>query len=162
MSVNSVLLSQPELCSLRQLPPDPPSIPLPAVFFALAATALLVIVSVSVPIWNSVRFLEATLDGQQLIMGNWGYCLGSTCTSSKLGYGLQSTVQNLLDAKCTCPLDLAFPLLQGTDLGFVLRKSDNGAVLENVRSAHRTSRLLHTSDLLSIPSFLSSLLSRSS
>lgn len=49
----------------------------------------------SVPIWNSVRFLEATVDGQQLAAGVFGLCYGQTCTSSSLGYNIST----LLDAK---------------------------------------------------------------
>jgi len=55
----------------------------------LAATVLMVIVSVSVPVWKSVHFLEATLaNGQVITMGNWGVCIADTCSKSKLGYNI--------------------------------------------------------------------------
>jgi len=55
----------------------------------LAATVLLVIVSVSVPVWKDVYFLEATLQtGEKLKLGNWGTCIGNSCSKSKLGYDI--------------------------------------------------------------------------
>ncbi|CDZ97306.1 Actin cortical patch SUR7/pH-response regulator PalI [Phaffia rhodozyma] len=65
----------------------------PGFFFAFAAMVLLVIVSVSVPIWDSVYFLKATLNSETVTFGNWGYCVqGGSCTSAKYGYDLTSTL----------------------------------------------------------------------
>ncbi|KAL8276811.1 hypothetical protein RQP46_010742 [Phenoliferia psychrophenolica] len=56
----------------------------------LAATALLIVVSVSVPIWNSVYFLKATSGASVLTLGNWGTCLGDVCSKARLGYNVES------------------------------------------------------------------------
>ncbi|ORY56812.1 SUR7/PalI family-domain-containing protein [Leucosporidium creatinivorum] len=62
----------------------------------LAATVLLIVVSVSTPIWESVYFLKADIVGggsstNGLIkLGQWGYCVGSACSKSKLGYDLDA------------------------------------------------------------------------
>ncbi|KAK4051556.1 hypothetical protein OIV83_002696 [Microbotryomycetes sp. JL201] len=63
--------------------------------FILAATVLLILVSVGTPIWNEMDFLRArlTAGGDLLRMGNWGYCYGNACTSSKLGYNLDFITQ---------------------------------------------------------------------
>ncbi|KWU41618.1 pali-domain-containing protein [Rhodotorula sp. JG-1b] len=68
----------------------------PGTIVVLAATVLLVLVSVSVPITKSIYFLKAniTADVQGIdikgtvTLGCWGYCVGDTCTPSKLGYNL--------------------------------------------------------------------------
>ena len=64
---------------------------------------LLVLVSVSVPITKSIYFLKAniTADVQGIdikgtvTLGCWGYCVGDTCTPSKLGYNLGALFQSL-------------------------------------------------------------------
>ncbi|GAA5894908.1 hypothetical protein JCM6882_008239 [Rhodosporidiobolus microsporus] len=60
------------------------------------ATVLLILVSVSTPLLKSIWFLRAELDlevsGRTIsgdaTLGAWGYCVGDTCTSAKLGYSL--------------------------------------------------------------------------
>lgn len=54
-------------------------------FLYFAAMVLLVIVSVSTPIWDNVGFLKGTLNGQSFHAGVWGYCFGGVCT--KAGFG---------------------------------------------------------------------------
>lgn len=51
----------PRVVTLTPLVQDMGAVHLVGVFFLLAATALLVIVSVSVPVWNSIYFLRADL-----------------------------------------------------------------------------------------------------
>lgn len=72
----------------------------------LAATALLIVVSVSLPVWDvspplldrravavpdppspqRVYFLDAAISGSgNLRMGNWGTCMGDVCSKAKLG-----------------------------------------------------------------------------
>lgn len=75
-------------------------------FLLFAATVLMVVVSVGLPVWNEIYFLRLSLSGsstlstltsnQSLLFGPWGICYGSTCTASKLGYNL-SFVESLTD-----------------------------------------------------------------
>ncbi|GAA5974787.1 hypothetical protein JCM5350_001293 [Sporobolomyces pararoseus] len=71
----------------------------PGTIVVLAATVLLVLVSVSTPLLKSIYFLEANLKSGNysgtVRLGAWGYCVGGTCTSPKLGYSLN--VAELLD-----------------------------------------------------------------
>ncbi|BGP28036.1 pal1-like protein [Rhodotorula toruloides] len=55
-------------------------------FLFLSAMALLIVASVSSPIWNSVGFLHGSLNGQGFTFGNWGYCIAGRCSKSMLGY----------------------------------------------------------------------------
>ncbi|GAA5884220.1 hypothetical protein JCM6882_002184 [Rhodosporidiobolus microsporus] len=55
-------------------------------FFLLAATALLVVVSVTAPIWDTVGFLKGDIQGLSFTFGNWGYCTANGCSSARLGY----------------------------------------------------------------------------
>ncbi|KAK4056383.1 hypothetical protein OIO90_002526 [Microbotryomycetes sp. JL221] len=62
----------------------------------LAATVLLILVSVGTPIWDQMSFLESNLvaGGNSLLrMGQWGYCFGNSCTGSSLGYNLDFITQ---------------------------------------------------------------------
>ncbi|BGP43902.1 hypothetical protein JCM10450v2_008103 [Rhodotorula kratochvilovae] len=43
-------------------------------FLLFAAMALLVVASVSSPIWDNVGFLKGTINGVRSTFGNWGYC----------------------------------------------------------------------------------------
>lgn len=58
----------------------------------MIALQLLILVSVSTPLLKSIYFLEANLSSGSFSgtvrLGAWGYCVGSTCTSPKLGYSL--------------------------------------------------------------------------
>ncbi|KAM0751013.1 pali-domain-containing protein [Meredithblackwellia eburnea MCA 4105] len=54
----------------------------------LGATVMLIIVSVGLPVWDSVYFLKANLNGQLIRMGQWGVCIGNQCSHKKLGYDL--------------------------------------------------------------------------
>ncbi|BGP31106.1 hypothetical protein JCM10296v2_002870 [Rhodotorula toruloides] len=77
-----------------------PAMPHPLVtlgtIVVLAATILLVLVSVSVPLLKSIYFLKAfistSVGGTKIsgtvTLGTWGYCVDGTCTSAKLGYSL--------------------------------------------------------------------------
>ncbi|GAA5892768.1 Rim9p [Sporobolomyces salmoneus] len=71
----------------------------PGTIVVLAATVLLILVSVSTPLLKSIYFLEANLSSGNYLgtvrLGAWGYCVGGTCTSPKLGYSLN--VAELLD-----------------------------------------------------------------
>ncbi|GAA5992744.1 hypothetical protein JCM10908_006912 [Rhodotorula pacifica] len=68
----------------------------PGTLVVLAATVLLVLVSVSVPITKSIYFLKANIVASvegiditgTVTLGCWGYCIGDNCTASKLGYNL--------------------------------------------------------------------------
>ncbi|GAA5902184.1 uncharacterized protein JCM6883_001322 [Sporobolomyces salmoneus] len=55
-------------------------------FALFAAMALLIVASVSSPIWDSVGYLKGTINGQGITFGNWGWCTSAACTSAKLGY----------------------------------------------------------------------------
>jgi len=46
---------------------------------------LLIFVSVSVPVWNDISFLDARIDGRAIKYGVWGY----TGSKATLGYSLQ-------------------------------------------------------------------------
>jgi len=71
------------------------------------AMGLLIIVSVSTPIWKDVYFLKATLaqatgtvPAGTLKVGMWGYCVGSTCSSKTFGYNIDFiTAANASHAK---------------------------------------------------------------
>lgn len=54
-------------------------------FLYFAAMVLLVIASVSSPIWDNVGYVKGQLNGQHFVGGNWGYCFGGVCTPSSLG-----------------------------------------------------------------------------
>ncbi|GAA5984052.1 hypothetical protein JCM5350_005005 [Sporobolomyces pararoseus] len=55
-------------------------------FALFAAMALLIVASVSSPIWDSVGYLKGEIQGQGITFGNWGWCTSAACTSAKLGY----------------------------------------------------------------------------
>ncbi|GAA6006672.1 hypothetical protein JCM11491_003138 [Sporobolomyces phaffii] len=58
-------------------------------FALFAAMALLIVASVSSPIWDHVGYLKGTINGQDITFGNWGWCTSAACTSAKLGYPRQ-------------------------------------------------------------------------
>ncbi|GAA5971950.1 hypothetical protein JCM11641_001583 [Rhodosporidiobolus odoratus] len=68
----------------------------PGTLVVLAATILLILVSVSTPLLKSIWFLKASIDvsvgstdiSGQVTLGAWGYCVGDTCTDARLGYSL--------------------------------------------------------------------------
>lgn len=68
----------------------------PGFIVTLIATALLAVVSFSVPYFKSVYFLQASLADQgitgNVTFGTLGYCLhfqsNTTCSSPKIGYEL--------------------------------------------------------------------------
>ena len=63
----------------------------PGLFFAFAAMALLIFVSVSPPVWDRVNFLEATIGGQTSIYGVFARCVsGQSCGNgdASIGYNL--------------------------------------------------------------------------
>ncbi|GAA6061519.1 hypothetical protein JCM10212_004509 [Sporobolomyces blumeae] len=55
-------------------------------FALFAAMALLIVASVSSPVWNTVGYLKGEIQGASVTFGNWGFCLSGQCTSGKLGY----------------------------------------------------------------------------
>jgi hypothetical protein len=64
----------------------------PGLFFAFAAMALLIFVSVSPPVWDKVNFLDATIGGQNSIYGVFAKCVqGQACSNgdASIGYNLQ-------------------------------------------------------------------------
>ncbi|CEQ41087.1 SPOSA6832_02778, partial [Sporobolomyces salmonicolor] len=52
-------------------------------FALFAAMALMIVVSVSSPIWDNVGFLKGHISGQSFTLGNWGYCLMKVGGSSR-------------------------------------------------------------------------------
>lgn len=62
-------------------------------FLYFAAMVLLLIASVSAPIWDNVGYVKGTLNGQKFVGGTWGYCFGGVCTNSNLGYDQQRLAQ---------------------------------------------------------------------
>ncbi|ORY91666.1 SUR7/PalI family-domain-containing protein [Leucosporidium creatinivorum] len=60
----------------------------PGTIVVFAATVLLILVSVSVPILKSIYFLKAEISGVEITFGAWGYCSASNCTTASLGYSL--------------------------------------------------------------------------
>ncbi|KAF8609969.1 pali-domain-containing protein [Ceratobasidium sp. AG-I] len=61
---------------------------MPGLFFCFAACVLLVIVSVSSPIWDAVSFLNASIGGREVHFGVFGY----TGSARKLGYTIDPSV----------------------------------------------------------------------
>ncbi|KAK4055716.1 hypothetical protein OIV83_000262 [Microbotryomycetes sp. JL201] len=60
----------------------------PGTIVVLAATILLVLVSVSAPILKSIYFLKANIAGQDIVLGCWGVCVNGECSKTRLGYSL--------------------------------------------------------------------------
>lgn len=64
----------------------------PGLFFCFAAMVLLIFVSVSVPVWNDIYFLDAHIGGvRDVRFGIWGFTgsekhLGYTFDPSILGF----------------------------------------------------------------------------
>lgn len=61
------------------------------------ATVLLIIVSISAPIWKEVFFLKATVGGTEIRLGCWGYCGSTGCTKTTLGYSLGELRSSFVD-----------------------------------------------------------------
>jgi len=64
---------------------------LPGLFFCFAATVLLVVVTVSSPVWESVSFLDVTTGGKATKFGVFGYtgskvAVGYTFAPAQLGF----------------------------------------------------------------------------
>ncbi|CAE6339881.1 unnamed protein product [Rhizoctonia solani] len=64
---------------------------LPGLFFCFAACVLLVIVTVSAPIWNDVSFLNASVAGREIHFGVFGY----TGSERRLGYEIDPAILGL-------------------------------------------------------------------
>jgi hypothetical protein len=72
-------------------------------FFLGIATILLLLVSVSAPIWHKLAFLKVTIGGSHgtstLSFGNWGYCLlqtgGDVCSGRSIGYDMARIVSSM-------------------------------------------------------------------
>jgi len=57
----------------------------PGIFFCSSAMILLIFVSVSVPVWEDISFLDTRINGKVVKYGVWGY----TGSKATLGYSLQ-------------------------------------------------------------------------
>ncbi|KAF8309509.1 pali-domain-containing protein [Clavulina sp. PMI_390] len=66
----------------------------PGVFFCFAAMVLLIFVSVSVPVWDKITFLDSEIAGKAIGWGVWGY----TGSSKGLGYTIDSSALGLNDS----------------------------------------------------------------
>jgi hypothetical protein len=64
---------------------------IPGLFFCFAACVLLIIVSLSAPIWNDVSFLNASVDGREVHFGVFGY----TGSAHKLGYTINPSILSI-------------------------------------------------------------------
>ncbi|CAE6416243.1 unnamed protein product [Rhizoctonia solani] len=64
---------------------------LPGLFFCFAACVLLIIVTLSAPIWNDVSFLNASVGGREVHFGVFGY----TGSARKLGYTIDPAILGL-------------------------------------------------------------------
>lgn len=64
------------------------SLVLPGLFFCLVACVLLVIVTVSTPLWDAVSFFDLSVGGREVHFGVFGYTGGER----KLGYALDQSV----------------------------------------------------------------------
>ncbi|KAK9898442.1 pali-domain-containing protein [Cystobasidium minutum MCA 4210] len=73
----------------------------PGVFFLFCAFVLLIITSVSVPVWDAIRFLRIQTGGTEARLGTWGYCViqqgVKTCSNSRLGYDADDIVEIFSD-----------------------------------------------------------------
>ncbi|KIM78935.1 hypothetical protein PILCRDRAFT_824059 [Piloderma croceum F 1598] len=63
----------------------------PGLFFCFAATVLLIIVSISTPVWDKISFLDVTVRGSTTQFGVFGYTgskasVGYTFPPDRLGY----------------------------------------------------------------------------
>ncbi|KAL8280380.1 hypothetical protein RQP46_007297 [Phenoliferia psychrophenolica] len=96
------------------------------VFSLLAATVLLIVVSVSLPVWKSVYFLDVDFSvsssigglratSDHLRLGNWGLCLGDVCTKARLGYNL-----DFIENNTSGDLHLAASILHGATYALIL------------------------------------------
>jgi len=84
-------------------------------FFAFTAFILLIFVCVSAPVWNDVYFLKVNLSNGVLVLGNWGACIkdagsGNTCTSTRLGYDIQTLLDQLTNSTETFRDDIVHGL----------------------------------------------------
>ena len=74
----------------------------PATIFALAATVLLALATVTAPVTKSLYFLEVNISNRDLKLGTLGYCLGSRCTSPSVGYRIDNA-DSLLGVNANIP-----------------------------------------------------------
>lgn len=72
---------------------------LPGTILALAAAVLLALATVTVPVTTSLYFLELTASSsssaETLRFGTLGYCVGSTCSSPRVGYNVTDAAELL-------------------------------------------------------------------
>lgn len=70
-------------------------------FLIFAATVLLLVVSLSAPVWNTLAFLKVNIPGgsQTISYGNWGYCVlqhgGDQCSGRSIGYDIGRITERL-------------------------------------------------------------------
>jgi len=98
----------------------------PGLFFAFAAMALLIFVSVSPPVWEKVNFLDATIGGQETIYGVFAQCtIGQACDNGKASIGYSLAVPGADDTVNNVPgvlRNLSYGLILhpiGAALGFI-------------------------------------------
>lgn len=100
----------------------------PGVFFLFAAFVLLVVVSLSVPVWDAVYYLKVNAAGTEARLGNWGYCLLSngrkTCSSSRLGYDADDIVGLFSDGG-----DISNSIIKGLTYALILHPIAAGITL---------------------------------
>ncbi|KAF9520494.1 hypothetical protein BS47DRAFT_636268 [Hydnum rufescens UP504] len=63
----------------------------PGLVLCLAAMILLIFVSVSVPVWDKISFLDTKVQGKTIKFGIWGY----TGSQKKLGYAINGALIGL-------------------------------------------------------------------
>jgi len=72
-------------------------------FLLFAAVSLLVIISISAPVWHTIGFLKVsyTVDGTplQFIFGTFGYCVrgptGTLCSARHIGYDIAQLISSI-------------------------------------------------------------------
>jgi len=75
-------------------------------FLIFVAFALLLVVSISAPIWDQVAFLKvqiASNSGRTISFGNWGYCIlqsgNNACSGKNIGYDIMRVVEEFDSVK---------------------------------------------------------------
>ncbi|KZS87470.1 pali-domain-containing protein, partial [Sistotremastrum niveocremeum HHB9708] len=81
----------------------------PGLFFCFAAMVLLIFVSVSVPVWDKISFLDANISGRVIRFGCWGY----TGSAKHLGYSFDPSVLGFNSTKLNSSIihNLTFVLI---------------------------------------------------
>lgn len=64
-------------------------------FLLFAAFALLLVATISSPVFRQISFLDVYQNGQRTSFGVFGYCVGGNCSPRSLGYDIPGITQNL-------------------------------------------------------------------